>query len=140
LNFFDDCNPIDCALEITQDLGLNISKIGILTRIWDGAKLGTGTPTDSLVLFSPMPRIKQVRLTHSNKEGGLEKRGDLLIKMISLTAYPLESSVNCISDLPTKELYYYVDGEIYEVVEITKKISWWNVLIKKAKKRILFLP
>lgn len=138
MNFFDDCNPVDCALEAVESIGLNITPIGLLTRSWDGEKLGLGDPTDTLVLFSPTPRLKSVRNRHMNDEGGSKKKGDLVITLLSKSKYT-EADINCISDVDTKEIYFHLKDDLYEVVSIDEKLTHFNVTIKKAKKRKLFL-
>lgn len=139
MNFFDGCNPIDCALETIEDLGLNIAKIGIFTREWSEEKLGMGKPSDSVEYFSPTPRLRTIKQSHSSKEGGLEKRGDLSIRLLSKDLYPTKEKLEVISQEKNKEIYYFINDELYELVEVTEHLTHWNVLVKKAKKRKLYL-
>ena len=139
MSFFDDCNPIDCALAAVDDLGLNIAKVGLFKRVWSGDKLGQGKPTDSAEYFSPTPRIRQIRQAHSNKEGGLEKRGDIIIKMLSKSQYPEKDILEAISEKQNEEIYYIINDELYELVEVTEMVTHWNVIVKKTKKKKLFL-
>jgi len=88
MSFFDDeCNPIDCALLALEEIGLNIATVQILKREWP-VKLGRDEPIDSVEDVSPTPRIQEISLDHRAKEAGLEKRGDLLLKLVSKTKYP----------------------------------------------------
>lgn len=139
MNFFDGCNPIDCALSAVEDMGLAIGPVKIIKRTWSGKKLGEGNVTDEVTQISPTPRIQQIKENHRNKEGGLEKRADVLLKMISKSKYPTKDDLELVSDTKNVELYYMINEDLYELVEVVEKIAYWNILIKRSKKRALKL-
>ena len=139
MSFFNDCNPVDCALEALDSMGLNIAEVGLIKRVWPEDKIGRGTPVDTLELFTPTPRIEQIRQSHNNKQAGQERRGDVFVKFLSKNKYPEVSSIDATSTVKNEEIYYYVDGELFEVVEVTENLTHWNVLISRAKKRRLYL-
>lgn len=139
MSFFDGCNPIDCALAAVEEMGLSIGPVKIIKRVWSGKKLGEGNVTDTVVQISPTPRIQQIKENHRNKEGGLEKRADVLLKMISKSKYPTKDELELISENKNTELYYMINEDLYELVEVIEKIAYWNILIKRSKKRRLNL-
>lgn len=132
-----DCDPIQCALEAVQDSGLNISKVGILTRVW-AEKLGKDTPADSVVFFEPTPRIRSISLRQTNEFGGTIQKGDIQVRMLAKGSYSRDQ-IDCVSDNPLIELYYYIDNLLYEVVDIEEKLTHYNVTVRKSKKRKLYL-
>lgn len=133
-----DCDPILCALNSIEESGLNIHQIGILTRQWD-EELGKGEPVDTVAYFSPTPRLKEVRQSHSVNEGGTQRKGDLVIRMIPKSQYATRNLIDCSEGNSSKELYYFIDGDLYEVVEVTEKIWQWDIVVKKARKRTLYI-
>lgn len=139
MSALDGCDVIDCALQIVDDLGLNISKIGIFSRSWSEGKLGCGDPSDKVVYFSPTPRLRNISLNHSNKESGLEKRGDTLVRLLSKNQYPTEDLINAVSNDKEIEMYYFINNDLYEVVKVIENVTHWDVLVKRAKKRKLYL-
>ena len=135
----EDCNSLECALSSIGELGLNVHEVGLFKRKWSEGKIGKGQPSDSLDLFSPQPRLSKIKLRWGIREGGTVKQGDLLVKLLTKATYPNESQINAASDDELEEIYYYVNGDLYEVIEVDEKLLYWNVTIRKTKKRELFL-
>lgn len=138
MSLFDDCNPIDCALQTLDSLGLNLAKVGIITREWSGGKVGLGNAIDSVVYFSPSPRLRNISMKHENKEGGLEKRAAVVLEMFSKSKYKKED-LELVPSNKFSEKYYLIDGDVYDVTEIQERVTHFNVILTKARKRKLNL-
>ena len=59
--------------------------------------------------------------------------------MISKSKYPTKDDLELVSDTKNVELYYMINEDLYELVEVVEKIAYWNILIKRSKKRALKL-
>jgi len=133
------CNPIECALEALEDAGLVIHKVGLFTRTWRGECIGEGQFTDALELFDPTPRIKQISLDYKNTEGGTQRRGQVRISLIPKSIFPEKEPLECAAPSKNIEIYYYIDGDLYELVRVEEQLFHWNVLVRKTKKKKLNL-
>jgi hypothetical protein len=129
------CDIASCALEALNDAGIVLHKIGIFKRVWSGERLGEGEFVDSVEYISPTPRLEGIDQTYSNDKGGMQRKADLIIKLLPKPKYPLKTDIDCTSKKDNEELYYFINEEIYEVVEVHEKQFYWNIIVRKAKKR-----
>lgn len=65
-------------------LGTRAHTVEVITRTWDGGRLGVGTPGDVALAISPPPRVRQ-RTRTELRPAGTEEEGDVIIDEISLT-------------------------------------------------------
>lgn len=135
----DVLSVTDEILGIRDEIGAVKRPVFILTRTWSGTKIGDGAPSDVAVQVLPTPNVKDLSLDYRVREGGAIQSGDMLIKNISRESYPTEDHVNCTTDAKNLERWYYIDGKLYEVINVTRKYVTWYVQIRKSSKQKLYL-
>lgn len=129
---------VDDILGIRDEIGAIKHPIYILTRVWPGQK-GVGVPVDSTEQVLPTPNLVNFSLNQDPNEAGKIPQGQILLKMISKNKYT-KNQINGTVDNPTlKERWYYINGELYEVVNVTEDYVYWNVLLKKTIKTKVYL-
>lgn len=124
----ESINPI---LEVRDFLGAEKHKTYILTRDWPGEMVGEGIPSDSKEMIDPSPSLVDVTLNHRTREGGKVKEGDLMLKMISKQTFPNRSQVDGTTSSGQQEKYYYIDEDLYQIIQVTEDHLWWNVTVRK---------
>jgi len=139
----NDCigDAIDCALQVRDDLGLQLHNVEILKRTKSAVDpelegFGVeGTIVDSIERkFFPTPQIVDYGHSYAAREGGNFKKGDLLLKQITKNKYK-ESDIDC-SRLDGEgdniERFYYINKKLYTVIHVAEKNFWWNVQVRKC--------
>lgn len=130
----DILQNVDSYLGLRDELGAIKEPIFILTRSW-AAEKGKGIPVDTKAQILPTPYLIDLSLSYRNREAGLDKQGDFLLKMISKNSYPLVTDVDCtVGESDVIEKWYLIAGYTYEVVKVTQDYVWWNVVLKKTIK------
>lgn len=132
-------DAIDCALQVRDDLGLQIHNVHIITRtkaVADSELEGfgpEGTIRDTKVQIFPTPKIVDYSHSLRTREGGGVRQGDLVLKQISKSKYS-RADIDC-TKTPEQgdniEKYYYINEELYTVISVTEKTMWWNVQVRK---------
>jgi hypothetical protein len=129
---------VDDILGIRDELGALKHPIYILTRNWEGQK-GLGTPTDTIEQVLPTPNLVNFSLEQDPNEVGKVAQGQILLKMISKNKYT-EKQINGSVDNPeSQDRWYYINGQLYEVVSVTEEYVYFNVLLKKTVKNKVYL-
>lgn len=124
----ESINPI---LEVRDFLGAEKHKTYLLTREWTGELVGEGIPSDSIEIFNPSPNLVDVTLNHRTREGGKVREGDLMLKMISKQTFPKRSLIDGTSTGDKQEKFYYINEELYQIIQVTEDHLWWNVTVRK---------
>jgi len=132
-------DAIDCALQVRDDLGLQIHNVYIVTRtraVADPELEGFGEEgmiIDTKVQIFPTPKIVDYSHSLRTREGGSIKQGDLVLKQISKNNYSRED-IDCTKTEiqgDNVEKYYYINSDLYTVISVTEKVMWWNVQVRK---------
>lgn len=117
---------------VRDDIGAIKDTVWIVTRTWSGSVPGDGTMSEIAVQMLPSPRIVNLKHRYAQKEGGSTREGVLLLKMISQESFPNRTDVDCSTGgAKNVQKYYRIDGFLYEVVDVEKRIVTWNVEIKR---------
>jgi hypothetical protein len=125
-----DC--IDSVLGIRDDIGAVLKPVYLVIRTWSGSVPGEGSYSDSEEQVLPSPYV--VELNHSLRlmEGGAVKQGDVILKMISKSVYPLESSLDGKSTSRNIEKFYKIGEVYYQVISIKDNYLTWDVQVRRV--------
>lgn len=83
----DDLVPVldevrDC---LNEDLGLRQWDVQIVTRFWDGSRIGSGGYADEIRQMAPKPRVRDFRSVRGElRRLGIEEEGDIVLTEVSL--------------------------------------------------------
>lgn len=132
---FSKC--IDSILEVGDTMGANLHDVFLLTRTWSGAFVGDGSATDVSVQVKPTPQIVDFSHDLRLKEGGAVKAGDLILKNISKTKFPLEDSINGSfgTNSDKIERFYRINSNDYQVINVKENLLTWDVQLRKLTHR-----
>ena len=131
-DFIDDLKEIaHDALGVRDDIGAIKDEVYIIIRVWDGDRIGDGNATETKARVLPSPLI--VDLSHDVRisQAGAIKQGDLMLRQISMKAYPSESDINCVSTDKLIEKFYEIGGLLYKVIHVKKKYATWEIHVRK---------
>lgn len=122
---------VESALEARDDVGYLKSKVYFVLRTWSGERPGDGDCEEEKTQMLPTPYI--VDLSHDVRiqPGGNIKQGDILLRHVSRSAYPLESDVNPIPELRNCECFYEVCDQLYQVISVKQNYATWDIQIRK---------
>ena len=135
----DILEDVDDILGIRDDLGAKKDNVYILTRTWTG-QIGRGSAVDVAVQMLPTPYVKDYSHSLKLSNNGSIKQGDLLIRMISKKTYTAETDIDLsVANPDTTEKFYYINGRLYNMINIVESYVTWNVLVRKASKQTLYL-
>lgn len=129
----------DDILGIRDELGATKHLVYILTRVWDGSERGDGNASDTTIQIKPSPQIVDYSHSLRLREGGKIREGDIVLKHLSKQTYTEESMIDCSVDDKLTEKYYYINGRLYNVIDITSDYVYWNVHVRKASKQKIYL-
>lgn len=121
----------DAILSIRQNIGADLRKIYLVTRKWDGRRVGDGNVTETVCEVSPTPGIRDLSNDHRVKEGGAVQLGDLLVTMVSKKHFPAQSDIDCSSDDNLIEKFFRVGDIFYTVIQTFEKQLTWDVQIRR---------
>lgn len=125
---------VNSILGLRDSLGVQKGLVYLVTRTWSGDEIGAGTMTEAKVQMLPTPYIYVFTADRKIPEGGVVKQGDIILRQISMQSYPTEDLINCSSNLANVEKLYEVDGNLYRVIEVTKKHVTWKVVLRRLSK------
>jgi hypothetical protein len=54
-----------------------------------------------------------------------------------MQSYPTEDLIDCSSDIKNVEKLYRLDGDLYRVIEVTKKHVTWKVILRRLSQQNL---
>lgn len=136
----DLIDGLDDILGIVDDIGAKKHDVYILTRTWEGPRIGQGEKTDIIDQVLPSPHLVDFSHNINVKTGGAIDSGDIMLKMISKESYPEKEMIDCSVDKlePNSDMvqrYYYIDGRLYEVKSVVSNYVTWNVLLKHTNKK-----
>lgn len=126
---------LNSILGLRDSLGVAKGLIYLITRTWEGEELGAGEYFDEKVQMLPTPYIYKLSAEDKIPEGGLIKRGDIILRQISMQSYPTEDLINGVSLIPNVEKLYEVDGELCRVIDVTKKHVVWTVIVRRLSQQ-----
>lgn len=126
---------INSILSLRDSLGVQKGLVYLITRSWSGNEIGEGESHDLKVQMLPTPYVYILTADSKIPEGGLIKRGDIILRQISMQTYPTEDLIDGTSQDPTVEKLYEVDGVLYRVIEVTKKHVTWKVILRRLSQQ-----
>lgn len=129
----------DDILGIRDDIGATKHPIYILTRVWSGDEIGSGTAVDTKVQMLPTPYLVDFSHSLRLREGGKIKEGDILLKTVSKQSYPTENLIDCSVSNKKTEKFYFINGFLYQVISVTSSYVTWAVHIRKTNKQKTYL-
>lgn len=121
----------DGILSIRQNIGAALRKVFLVTRKWDGRRIGDGNLTETVCEVVPTPGIKDLSNDHRVKEGGAVQSGDIMVKMISKKEYPTEKDINCQTDDNLIEKFFRVGDVFYTVIQVHENHLTWDVQLRR---------
>ena len=124
----ESINPI---LEVRDFLGAEKHKSYIMTRKWSGQIVGEGVASDSIEMIVPSPSITDVTFNHKIREGGKVREGDLMLKMVSKQTFSTRDLIDGTTSSESEEKFYFINREVFQVVQVTEDHLWWNVTVRK---------
>lgn len=135
MSFLDGLRQnVNGILGLRDSLGVQKGLVYLVTRTWSGSQIGEGTMSETKVQMLPSPYIFIFTADRKIPEGGVVKSGDIILRQISMQSYPTEDLINCSSNNENVEKLYEVDGNLYRVVEVTKKHITWKVVLRRLSK------
>lgn len=131
MTFMDDIRDrAASALGVRDDLGVGVP-VKICTRTWSGATPGEGTATEVLAQILPTPFVVDYSMRANVPEAGNIKQGDLVLKSIAQKNYPNLSDIDCTSTQKKIQKFYEVDGKLYRVIHVRKRVATWEVHVRR---------
>lgn len=136
---------LDPILSVRDILGAQKHNVFLLKRTKSASnpeldEFNSIDPVDEIEKqILPSPRIVDYSHDKRLREGGNIKQGDLLLKMISKNSFPSRDEIECITPSKNIERYYYINDDLYNVVSVTEDYVWWNVQIRKATNKTIYL-
>lgn len=128
---FTSCS--DPILSIREKMGAQLADVFLITRTWNGERVGDGQFTDAEIRIAPTPEIvdfsHDVRVT----EAGAVKAGDLILKGVSRNKFPDELTLRTDTDDKRVEKLYTVGKHFYTVVNIRERLITWDIHIRKIR-------
>jgi hypothetical protein len=122
---------LDTILGIRSQLGADLKKVFLVTRVWSGSQIGEGDVEETLQEISPSPGIKDYSHNIRMVEGGNIKQGDLIIHQISKNKFETEKEIDCSSDDPAIEKLFRVGEDYYRVISVVERQLTWDVQVRR---------
>lgn len=110
-------------------------KVFLLTRTWQGPRVGVGSPVDAVVRIKPAPGIRDLSHRRQVTTHGQTIEGDIVLTGIAFNNYNEELLGNT-TNTPLTEKFYLIDGKTYSVANVSQKFVSWEVVLKKANKSL----
>lgn len=119
------------ALDTRELLGVRVADVHVVTRTWQGDRVGAGGYTDEALRMRPTPAIVDYSQNIRLQAGGAIQQGDLLLRQISKHEYPNRMDVDGSSSSELVEKFYDIGGKLYQVINVTEHLYWWNVQVRQ---------
>ncbi len=131
---------LDDILGLRDTLGAALMPVYMVERTWNGSEIGDGSATETKAQVLPSPRIVAMSDDSRVVTGGAVQLDDILLKGISKKSYPDKVDVDGTTDDQSIERFYEVDGNLYNVMQVTEKHLTWNVQIRKLTNQKRYPP
>lgn len=129
---------MDSILGVRDQIGAALKPVWFVTRTWytddtlatESTALGQGSAQDQETQLLPSPRIREFSQDLRLVEGGMVKRGDLILSGISKQTYR-EKDLDGSSCAGNIETLFKVGDKLYQVISVRERLVTFDVHVRE---------